>query len=149
MISPSPIVQRSSISASGAGDPGSNPGGAILSFCNTSIYRNVFISSSILLVMVFGVTFLIIVALIIGIWLLFGFKRFKHKLLAVFLIALVLFSFFSFNMVFKGKEISINNMSDLGKIFKIYFSWLGNIFGNMKTITGQAVKMDWQGNKTT
>jgi len=94
------------------------------------------------------VVFFVIAILVVAIWFLFGFKRIKHKLLSIFLIALVLFSFFSFNIVFKGKEISMNSISDLGKIFKIYFSWLGNIFGNMKTITGQAVEMDWQGNQT-
>ena len=128
-----------------AGDPGSNPGGAI----NRSIFnRNIFISPFILLNMALTVVFFVIAILVVAIWFLFGFKRIKHKLLSIFLIALVLFSFFSFNIVFKGKEISVNNISDLGKIFKIYFSWFGNIFGNMKTITGQAVEMDWQGNQT-
>ncbi len=98
--------------------------------------------------MALSVVFFIIAILIAAVWLLFGFKRVKHKILSIFLIALILFSFFSFNVVFKGKEISIKNVSDLGNIAKLYFSWLGNALGNMKIITGQAVKMDWQGNKT-
>ncbi len=98
--------------------------------------------------MALSVILFVIAILVIAIWFLFGFKRMKHKLLAVFLIALVLFSFLSFNTVFKGKEISLNNMSDLGNIAKVYFSWLGNIFGNIKTITGNAVEMDWKGNET-
>lgn len=93
--------------------------------------------------------FFFIAALVLAVWFLFGFKRFKHRLLAIFLIVLILFSFFSFSVAFKGEEISIKNISDLGRIAKIYFSWLGNLFGNVKTLTGQAVKMDWQGNKTT
>jgi c-di-AMP phosphodiesterase-like protein len=92
---------------------------------------------------------IIIAILIAAIWIIFGFKRMRHKLLALFLIALILFSFFSFNSVFKGKDISIKSVSDLGKITKIYFSWLGNIFNNLKTIGGQAVKMDWQGNNSS
>jgi hypothetical protein len=99
--------------------------------------------------MVFSTVLFVIVGLIAAIWLLFGFKRMKHKLFAIILIAIVLFVFFSFNFAFNGKEISINSVSDLGKTFRVYFSWFGNIFGNLKTITGQAVKMDWYGNKTT
>jgi len=99
--------------------------------------------------MVSIVMFFVIAALAIAIWLLFGSKKIKHKFFAIFLIALILFSFFSFNMVFKGKEISVKSISDLGKIFKIYFFWIGNIFGNIKILTGEAVKMDWKGNKTT
>ena len=99
--------------------------------------------------MALGVIIFIIAIVVIGIWMIFGFKKIKYKLLALFLIALVLFSFFNFSSVFKGKDISINNISDFGKITKIYFSWLGNVFGNLKTISGQAVKMDWQGNNTS
>jgi len=98
--------------------------------------------------MVVGITFLIIAVIVIGIWLLFGFKRMKHKFIAILLIGLFLFGFFSFNVAFKGEKISVNNVSDLGKIFKVYFSWLGAAFGNLRTITGQAVKMDWSGNQT-
>jgi len=114
-----------------------------------SFNRNIFISPVYLLIMVLGLPLFIIAILIIGIWLLFGFKRMKHKFFAIFLIALLLFSFFTFNAAFNGKELSVNNTSDLGKIFKVYFSWLGNIFGNMKSITANAVKMDWNGNQTT
>lgn len=99
--------------------------------------------------MVLGVVIFIIAILVIAIWMIFGFKRMRHKLLAIFLIALILFTFFSFNTAFKGKDLSVNNISDLGKITKIYFSWLGNVFMNLKTISGQAVKMDWQGNNTS
>ncbi len=95
-----------------------------------------------------GVTLFIIAILAIMIWFIFEFKRMKHKLLAIFLIALLLFSFFSFNAVFSGKDLSIKDVSDLGNLAKIYFSWLGNVFNNVKTITAQAIHLDW-GNKTT
>jgi hypothetical protein len=99
--------------------------------------------------MAFGTIILISAILIIAIWMIFGFKRVKYKLLALFLIALILFSIFSFNSAFKGKDFSVNNASDLGKVIKVYFSWLGNIFNNFKAISGQAVKMDWKSNNTS
>ena len=99
--------------------------------------------------MAISMVVLIIAVLIIAIWTIFGLKRVKHKLFAILLIALILFAFFSFNMVFKGKDISINNVSDVEKITTLYYSWLGNVFTNIKLITTQAVKMNWDGNKTT
>ncbi len=98
--------------------------------------------------MALNVIIFIVAVLAIGIWLLFGFKRIKHKLFAIFLIALLLFSFLSFKAVFNGKEISIKSISDLGNMAKLYFSWLGNVFGNMKSLTGEAVKMSWKSNST-
>lgn len=99
--------------------------------------------------MVVSVIIFIIAVLIIAIWLMYGFKKAKHKFWAIFLIALILFSFLSFNAAFGGEDLSINSISDIGKVVKIYFSWFGNAFVNLKSITTQAVKMNWQGNVTT
>ena len=99
--------------------------------------------------MALSVVVFVIAILIVAIWLLYGFKRIKHKFLAIFLIALVLFSFLSFGVVFGGKDISVKSVSDVGSVMKLYFSWLGSLFGNVKSITANAVRMDWQGNKTT
>jgi len=95
-----------------------------------------------------GLIFFIIGILTIAVWIIFAMGRMKHKFLTFLLIALILFSILSFNLVFKGKDISVKSVSDLGNLVKIYFSWLGGIFNNLKTITTQAIKMDWQTNKT-
>ncbi|VVB84089.1 Uncharacterised protein [uncultured archaeon] len=96
-----------------------------------------------------GVTILIIVALIVLVLVLVRFKKLKHEFTAFVLIALILLAFFSFNLAFKGKDISVNNVSDIENVIKTYFLWFGNAFSNVKDITAQAVKMDWQSNKTT
>ena len=98
--------------------------------------------------MTLSLVIFIVVASIVAIWMLFELKHMKHKLFALVLIALILFGFFSFNAVFKGKAIKLENISDLGSLVKIYFSWLTTAFNNVKIITTQAVKMDWQGNTT-
>ncbi len=99
--------------------------------------------------MVVSVVIFIVAVLIIAIWLMYGFKKAKHKFLAIFLIALILFSFLSFTAAFGGKDISIGSISDVGRVVKIYFSWFGSAFTNLKTLTAQVVKMDWKSNITT
>lgn len=86
--------------------------------------------------------FFVIGILILVVWLLIKFV--KHGLLAIlflFLIAVVLFSFFTLNAAFNGKEVSLNSLLDIGKAFKVYFSWLGNIFENVKSVTGNVVNV--------
>ncbi|MCK9595776.1 hypothetical protein M0R19_01165 [Candidatus Pacearchaeota archaeon] len=95
-----------------------------------------------------NITFLIIAILIVAIWVIFILKRVQHKFITLFLIALLLFSFVSFTMVFRGKDISIKSASDVGKLAGAYFSWLGHAFSNLKVITSQVIKMDWETNKT-
>ena len=48
------------------------------------------------LVMELGVTVFVVAILIIAIWVVVEMKRMRHKILAIFLIGLVLFSYLSF-----------------------------------------------------
>ncbi|MFC1666217.1 hypothetical protein ACFLZF_00705 [Nanoarchaeota archaeon] len=99
--------------------------------------------------MVVSTTLLIVGGLVIGIWLLIEFKRLKHKLFAVILIGLILFSYFSFSTIFSKSDIDFKSPTGLMSAGKVYFSWLISIFGNFKIITGDAIKMDWGTNQTT
>jgi|WetSurMetagenome_2_1015567.scaffolds.fasta_scaffold163739_1 hypothetical protein len=98
--------------------------------------------------MAIGVMVLLIAVFIIIVLTLLRFKKLKHEIFAFFLIVLILFAFFSFTMAFKGKNIAISNVSDVDSAVKIYLSWFGNAFNNVKVITTQAIKMDWGSNKT-
>ena len=95
-----------------------------------------------------GVT-VIIAIVFVFIFLLSGtFKRAKHKFIALFMISLTLFLFFSFVYVARTNHVSLSTTSGLFDATKIYFSWLGSAFGNLKSITGYATKLDWEGNQT-
>lgn len=97
--------------------------------------------------MVWAVIVLVIVVLALGIWFFLEFKRMKHKVFALFLIGLLLFIFFSAVFVFNGKEIDYKTAPGVMSATKVYFSWLGSIFGNFKTITTNAINLDWKGNQ--
>jgi hypothetical protein len=99
--------------------------------------------------MAIGVVVLLIAVFIVVVLTLLRFKKLKHEIFAFFLILLILFAFFSFSMAFKEKNVTINNVSDISNAAKIYFSWFGNAFNNVKLITTQAIKMDWGSNKTS
>ena len=98
--------------------------------------------------MAVGVTLLVISVLIIAIWIIIEMKRMRHKVFAIFLIGLLLFSYLSFTLVLKGKDIDLTSMEGMKEAGTLYFSWLGTIFINFKSITAKAIKMDWKGNET-
>ena len=91
----------------------------------------------------------VIIVLVVVVWILFKLKFFQHKILLFLLILLIVVSFCSFNFAFKGEDISIKSVSDVGRVAKLYFSWLTNALNNMKVITNQVIKMNWESNKTT
>ena len=99
--------------------------------------------------MAIGVTFIILAVLIIAIWMIIEIKRLKHKLFAIFLIGLILLGYFSFNLSLREQNVDIKTVSGLIDASKIYFSWVGSAFGNMKLITTNAIKMDWGANETS
>ncbi len=96
-----------------------------------------------------GITVLVLAVLIIAIWIVIEMKRLKHKLFAIFLIGLILFGYFSFTFSLRGQDLDLKSVSGVMEASKIYLSWLGSSFGNMKTITSNAIKMDWRSNETS
>ena len=94
--------------------------------------------------MAIAITMIIVAVAIIAIWTLIELKRFKHKIFAIFLVVLILLAYVSFAMVFKDQEINWKDPSDLKKATGLYFSWLGSIAGNFKSMTSHAIHMDWQ-----
>jgi len=95
-----------------------------------------------------GGTLFIVVGIIAFIYILIEIKRFKHKIFALFLIGLILFSYLSTAMIFKDKEVDLKTVPGVIAASKIYFSWLGTVFTNTKQITANVVNMDWGTNKS-
>jgi len=87
----------------------------------------------------------IVSVLILGIWILVEVKRMRHKIFALVLIALILVSYIGFAGVMKNNNIDLKTVEGLSKATKLYFLWIGSAFGNMNTITTNAIKMDWSG----
>lgn len=98
--------------------------------------------------MVIKTTFIIVIVLVLLIWMFIEFKRFRHKAWAIFLIALILFSYFSFTAAIKGKDINFKSVDGVKQAGKLYVLWLGHVFQNVKMITTNAIHMDWKGNET-
>lgn len=87
--------------------------------------------------------FLIVVLALIGLWMLFGMNKVRHKIFAVILIAIIIFSYISLTIVFKDKSPSITNPIGIFHGFKTYYSWVESVVWNLKTITANAISMDW------
>jgi len=110
--------------------------------------RNLFILPGLKLIMAIGITFFIVAALIIAIWLLIEVKRFKHKIFAIFLICLILFTYLSFSYTLSGQDINLKTIPGLTEAGKLYFVWLGSMFNNLKVVTANVIDMNWKGNVT-
>jgi len=86
---------------------------------------------------------IIVVALVALIWIFVELKRFKHKVFAIFLVVLIVLSYVSFVAVFKDKNIDWREPSELKRASLLYFSWLGSVFQNLKSITTHAIDLEW------
>lgn len=95
-----------------------------------------------------GGTLLITVVAIIVIWIFIEVKRLKHKLFAILLIVMILFFYISLTITIRGQEIDLKTIPGIKQASKVYFAWMGSIFTNIKTLTANAIKMDWSGSET-
>jgi hypothetical protein len=91
---------------------------------------------------------ILVIVLVVVIWLFIEFKRFRHKMLAVFLILLILFTYFSFAAVVKDKGLDLKTFEGMKDAGKLYVLWLGNAFKNVKVVTSNVIDMNWEVNGT-
>jgi len=96
-----------------------------------------------------NIALILVFVLIIVIWLFIEFKRFRHKMFAVFLIVLILFTYFSFAAVIKGKNLDLKTFDGMKQAGGLYVLWLGNIFKNVGTVTSNAIDMNWNMNESS
>lgn len=94
--------------------------------------------------MAFTTAFFIVAIAIILIWIVIETKRLKHKIVAILLIGLLIFGYITLTTSFKDKEIDIKTIPGIIKAGKIYWSWLGTLFTNTKSITAYASQQDWK-----
>ncbi|VVB79814.1 Uncharacterised protein [uncultured archaeon] len=95
------------------------------------------------------VIIVVLAVLLLAIWMFGEAKRSSHKLVSIFIIVLILFLVLSMVFVFSGKQVDYKTVPGLFSAGKIYFSWLGGAFGNVKAITSNAINMNWKGNEST
>jgi len=96
-----------------------------------------------------GVTLFVVAILVVVIWVTIELKRLKHKVVAIILIGLILFSYISATVIFRGQDIDFKTVPGVMKASKLYFYWLISVGGNFKSITTNAIKMDWGTNNKT
>jgi len=95
--------------------------------------------------MAVGVIFFIIVALIfILVWMMIELKRMKHKILALLLVGLIVFTYITFSISLRDKDIKLNTVPGLIDAGELYFTWLSSLFLKMKAVTMYAIGIDWK-----
>jgi|SRR3989344_517850 len=95
-----------------------------------------------------GIIFIVAIFLLL-IWFFLGFRRARHKFFSHTLIILLIFVAFTFALSIRGYDVSFKTVSGVIDAGKVYFGWLGAAFGNFKSVTGYATKLDWKGNNET
>lgn len=99
--------------------------------------------------MAFGVPFLVIILLVAAIWVLLEFKRMRHKFFGIFIIGLILFTYFGFAASLNGQSVNLTTLSGWGKAGELWFSWFSNIFTQVKSITAYAIHLNWSTTNST
>lgn len=90
-----------------------------------------------------GIILFVIGIIIIIVWFINAFSTIKYKIFAVLLIAIILFTYISFSVTIRDENLDLTTVSGFVTANKLYFSWLVNVFKNFKTVTVQAIKLDW------
>jgi len=86
---------------------------------------------------------LIIILVIFAIFFILKIKHIRTKTFTVFALLLLLFLYFTFVNVTKELSQDIRSIEGVVTATKMYFSWLGQGFSNLKVLTANAARMNW------
>jgi hypothetical protein len=70
-------------------------------------------------------------------------SHFRRKFFTLVLIFLALLLFSGFYFVYSKNGADLSSVDGLKTTGKLYLGWFANGFNNMKSLTGNAIKMDW------
>ena len=91
----------------------------------------------------------IVIGMLIIILLVFAkIKHIRHKTFLIVVVLLLLFFYITASQIIGQKNLDLTTMQGLTKAGSLYFNWLVHIGGNLKTLAGNAIKLDWVGNVT-
>jgi len=86
---------------------------------------------------------LLIIIVVLGLLVFLKVSHLRHKITTVVIVVLLLFLYVSFSVVAQNHSTDISTAKGLFQATQVYFSWFGQAFVNMKSITGSVVDMDW------
>lgn len=69
--------------------------------------------------------------------------HFRKKTFILIVIFLILFFYSTLLIINSKNKLDFSTSEGFMNSMKIYGGWLANGFGNLKTIAGNAIKMDW------
>ncbi len=75
-------------------------------------------------------------------------RHLKHKLFAILAVLLILFFYLTLPKVIGDRNVDLKTFDGIVVTVKLYFAWLNYAFGNVRSLTGNAIQMDWVGNKS-
>jgi len=90
----------------------------------------------------------VILVLVFAIFLFVKLKYIKHKITWIVVLFLMLIFYLGFLASISGQELDLNTLQGSETAIKLYFGWMGQSFDNVKSLTGQATKLDWGTNAT-
>ncbi len=67
----------------------------------------------------------------------------RHRVFIILLVLLALFLYSSMTLITTKNDVSLDNGEGVLNAMELYTGWLANGFKNLKTITGNVVRMDW------
>jgi Na+/phosphate symporter len=89
------------------------------------------------------ISWILITVFVIALIVIVKFKEIRHKFGFLFIVFILLFLAITIWQVYKNNNLSFDTFDDLISASRIYVSWLGQVFTNVKGVTGYVVNQQW------
>jgi len=86
---------------------------------------------------------LALVVFIIAIFIIMKMTTIRRKFYFIAIAIILLLLFTSFDAAYSKTKVNLTNFEGFVSAGKVYLSWIGHAFTNVRTISSYAVKQDW------
>jgi len=86
---------------------------------------------------------IIIAILVILAFVFLRIRHVKHKIFLIVIIFALLFFYTTGSQILSEQDVDWKSVSGVEQGLRVYFTWVGGAFGNLKVLTTNAIKMDW------
>ena len=85
----------------------------------------------------------LIIAAVVALFIFLRFREIRHRVTHVVIILLVVLLVGSIATVYLSNDVDLTSFEGIASAGKVYFSWLGTMFGNIGKVSTYAISQDW------
>ena len=87
----------------------------------------------------------VVITIIAVLFIIIRFRHMRHRFYVIAIVLILAFFYLSGMNIIKQNDVDLTSFNGFVTAGKIYVKWMGKVVENVKSVSGNVIKMDWSG----